>query len=136
MKHLITPMVLGASLLVAPSLALASAASMLDDAQLDAVTAGTNVHLFTGTTGQPSQTISTMAPNSGTTPDVRPGNAANAGGSAFNPNGNADTRYAGSNTGNPAGNQPHSSGIDANPKSVAQYDVAGFQQFQNHFVKK
>ena len=123
MKHVVTPIVLGASLLMAPSLALASAASMLSDAQLDAVTAGTNVHLFTGTTGQPSQTIGV------TVPDVRPGNAANSPGSAFNPNGIADTVYAGSNLGNPAGNVPHSS---LNPKSVSQYDVAGFQQSHNH----
>jgi hypothetical protein len=46
-----------------------------------------------------------------------PGHASTAPGSAFNPNGNADTRYAGT--------QPQNS---KNPKSVSQYDVAGFQQ--------
>ncbi|MDX8531938.1 adenylate cyclase [Mesorhizobium sp. VK25A] len=76
----------------------------------------TNVHTATGTTGQPSQTIGT--PQTGS---VTPGHAASAPGSAFNPDGNAGTHYA--------GNQPQSS---KNPKSVSQYDVAGFQQSHNH----
>jgi hypothetical protein len=95
---------------------------LLTDAQSDAVTAGTNVHLFPGTMarpapgpGQPSQTIGT------TFPTTTPGNAANAPGSAFNPDGNAGTHYA--------GNAPQNSN---NPKSVAQYDVAGFQQYQHN----
>ena len=71
-----------------------------------------DVHRVTGTQGQPNQTIGT--PQTGS---VTPGNASNAPGSAFNPDGNAGTRYA--------GNQPQSS---KNPKSVSQYDVAGFQQ--------
>lgn len=71
-----------------------------------------NVHTATGTTGQPSQTIGT--PQTGS---VTPGNASSAPGSAFNPNGNAGTHYAGT--------QPQNSN---NPKSVSQYDVAGFQQ--------
>ena len=74
-----------------------------------------DVHRVTGTQGQPSQTIGT--PQTGS---VTPGNASNAPGSAFNPDGNAGTRYA--------GNQPQSS---KNPKSVSQYDVAGFQQSHN-----
>jgi hypothetical protein len=113
MKHVVTLIVLGTSLLIAPS--LASAASRLNDAQLDAVSAGTNVHLFTQATGQPSQTIGVTIPN------VTPGNAVNATGSAFNPNGIAGGVYA--------GNGPQNS---SNPKSVSQYDVAGFQQFHNH----
>ena len=48
---------------------------------------------------------------------VRPGNAASAPGSAFNPTGTAGTHYA--------GEQPQNSN---NPKSVSQYDVACFQQ--------
>lgn len=95
MKHLAIP-TLGASLLMI-STGLAFAA---------------NVHLVTGTTGQPSQTIGTAQTGS-----VTPGKASSSPGSAFNPNGNADTRYAGS--------QPQNS---TNPKSVSQYDVAGFQQ--------
>ena len=114
MKHVVTPIVLGTSLLIAPSLALASTASMLNDGQLDAVSAGANVHLSTMTTGQPNQTIGV------TTPDVTPGNAANAPGSAFNPGGTAGQNYA--------GNGPHTLG---NP-NVSQYDVAGFQQGHNH----
>jgi hypothetical protein len=96
MKHLVMPLMLGASLLVT-STGLALAA---------------DVHRVTGAQGQPSQTIGT--PQTGS---VTPGNASNAPGSAFNPDGNAGTRYA--------GNQPQSS---KNPKSVSQYDVAGFQQ--------
>jgi hypothetical protein len=134
MHRLVTPIVLGSSLLITPSLALASATPRLDDAQLDALTAGTNVHLSTGMPGQPSQTIGV------TVPAVTPGNAANSPGSPFNSTtpGNAPQHYAGSNMGNPAGNQPHSSsfnGVVSNPKAVAQYDVAGFQQYQNHVVK-
>lgn len=96
MKHPITPIMLGASLLIACSgLALAG-----------------NVHSATGMKGQPSQTIGTAQTGS-----VTPGHASTAPGSAFNPNGNAGTHYAGT--------QPQNS---KNPKSVAQYDVAGFQQ--------
>jgi hypothetical protein len=96
MKHLVMPLMLGVSLLIT-STGLALAA---------------DVHRVTGSQGQPNQTIGTTQTGS-----VTPGNASNAPGSAFNPNGNADTRYAGT--------QPQNS---KNPKSVAQYDVAGFQQ--------
>ena len=71
-----------------------------------------NVHAVTGTKGQPNQTIGTAQTGS-----VTPGHAATAPGSAFNPNGNAGAHYAGT--------QPQNS---KNPKSVSQYDVAGFQQ--------
>ena len=94
MKY-VTPALAGAALLIAPGLALAR-----------------NVHLATGMKGQPSQTIG--APQTGS---VTPGHASTAPGSAFNPNGNAGTHYAGT--------QPQNS---SNPKSVSQYDVAGFQQ--------
>jgi hypothetical protein len=96
MKHLLTPMMLGVSLLIT-STGLALAA---------------NVHTATGMKGQPSQTIGT--PQTGS---VTPGHASTAPGSAFNPDGNAGTHYAGT--------QPQNS---KNPKSVSQYDVAGFQQ--------
>ena len=76
----------------------------------------TNVHNVTGMAGQPSQTIGTPETGSAT-----PGHASTAPGSAFNPNGNAGTHYA--------GEQPQNS---KNPKSVSQYDVAGFQQSHNH----
>jgi hypothetical protein len=94
-KHFVAPATLGAGLLMIPGLALAI-----------------NVHTVTGTKGQPSQTIGTAQTGS-----VTPGHASTAQGSAFNPNGNAGTHYA--------GNQPQSSN---NPKSVSQYDQAGFQQ--------
>lgn len=109
MKHVVTPIVLGTSLLIAPGLALA--ASRLNDAQLDAVSGGANVHLVTGVAGQPSQTIGTAQTGS-----VTPGAASSAPGSAFNPSGIAGTHYA--------GEQPQNS---RNLKSVSQYDVAGFQ---------
>ncbi|MBB6487109.1 adenylate cyclase [Rhizobium lusitanum] len=100
MKHLVTPTMLGLSLLIGSTgLALAG-----------------NVHTVTGTTGQPSQTIGTTQTGSAT-----PGHASTAPGSAFNPDGNAGTHYA--------GNAPQNS---TNPKSVSQYDVAGFQQSHNH----
>ncbi|TPL77679.1 adenylate cyclase [Mesorhizobium sp. B2-3-15] len=94
MKHHLIPVVLG---LLMTSAGLASAA---------------NVHSVTGTKGQPDQTIGTAQTGS-----VTPGNASTAPGSAFNPDGNAGTHYAGT--------QPQNS---KNPKSVSQYDVAGFQQ--------
>ena len=71
-----------------------------------------NVHTVTGTKGQPNQTIGTAQTGS-----VTPGHAITAPGSAFNPNGKAGTVYAGTQLQN-----------SKNPKSVAQYDVAGFQQ--------
>jgi len=58
-------------------------------------------------TGQPNQSCgSATAPNT-------PGNAASAPGSAFNPDGNAGTKYA--------GQQPQNS---RNTASVSQYDAA------------
>lgn len=65
-----------------------------------------------GSTGQPSQSCQ-AEPST-------PGHAASAPGSAFNPDGNAGTHYA--------GQQPQNS---KNPKSVAQYDVACFQVSQH-----
>jgi hypothetical protein len=62
--------------------------------------------------GQPNQSCQVTT--------VTPGNAANAPGSAFNPNGMAGTVYAGT--------QPQNS---KNAKSVSQYDVACFQQTTN-----
>ncbi len=68
----------------------------------------------TGTPGQPSQSCQVTT--------VTPGNASNAPGSAFNPNGVAGSVYAGT--------QPQNSN---NTHSVAQYDVACFQQtMHNH----
>ena len=57
-------------------------------------------------TGQPSQDCANF-------PGMTPGNSASAPGSAFNPDGNAGTHYA--------GEQPQNSG---NTASVSQYDVA------------
>jgi hypothetical protein len=56
-------------------------------------------------TGQPNQSCEDLG--------NQPGNAINAPGSPFNPNGHAGTVYA--------GEQPQNS---KNPKSVSQYDVA------------
>ncbi len=66
-----------------------------------------------GIAGQPNKSCQAV----GTTP----GHAALARGSAFNPNGIAGTKYAGT--------QPQNS---KNPKSVAQYDVACFNQSIHH----
>jgi len=66
-----------------------------------------------GTQGQPSQSCQTF-PSTAT-----PGKAADNSGSAFNSIGKAPSVYAGA--------QPQNS---VNPHSVAQYDVACFQQFQ------
>ena len=63
-------------------------------------------------TGQPSQSCQAQ-PSS-------PGNASSAPGSAFNPDGTAGTKYAGT--------QPQNSN---NPNSVSQYDVACFQVSQH-----
>src|SRR2546423_2820683 len=62
-----------------------------------------------GTTGQPNQSCEASP--------VTPGNATNAPGSAFNPNGQAGTVYS--------GQQPPNS---RNPPSVSQYDAACFPQ--------
>jgi len=72
-------------------------------------TAPTNQKATSAThpTGQPNQTCGSP------TALETPGHAASAPGSAFNPNGNAGTHYAGT--------QPQNS---KNPTSVAQYDVA------------
>jgi hypothetical protein len=64
-------------------------------------------------TGQPNQSCEDQP--------TRPGKAASAQGSAFNPDGIAGTHYA--------GEQPQNS---KNPKSVSQYDVACFQVSFNH----
>ena len=66
----------------------------------------------TGNTGQPNQSCEDVG--------VTPGNAVNAPGSAFNPNGVAPSVYAGT--------QPQNSN---NPNSVSQYDVACFQVSQH-----
>ena len=58
--------------------------------------------------GQPNQSCEEQP--------TRPGQAVDARGSAFNPDGIAGTKYA--------GEQPQNS---KNPKSVSQYDVACFQ---------
>ena len=71
-----------------------------------------NVHAVTGMKGQPDQTIGTAQTGS-----VTPGHASTAPGSAFNPDGKAGMVYAGTQSQN-----------SKNPKSVSQYDVAGFQQ--------
>lgn len=96
MRNLLAPQMLAISLLLTPTgLAFAD-----------------NVHTVTGTKGQPNQTI-----GSAQTGSVTPGRSSTAPGSAFNPDGNAGTHYAGT--------QPQNS---KNPKSVSQYDQAGFQQ--------
>jgi hypothetical protein len=74
---------------------------------------GTALAASTGTPGQPNQSCEEQP--------MTPGNAANAPGSAFSPNGTAGTVYA--------GEQPQNSN---NPASVSQYDVACLQVSQQH----
>ncbi len=77
--------------------------------------AGTALAASTGNAGQPNQSCgSDTAPNT-------PGNAMSSPGSAFNPNGQAPSVYA--------GQQPQNSN---NPMAVSQYDVACFQVSQPH----
>ena len=63
-------------------------------------------------TGQPSQSCEEQPST--------PGNSSSAPGSAFNPDGNAGTHYA--------GEQPQNSN---NPNSVSQYDVACYHVSQH-----
>ncbi|WP_199500177.1 adenylate cyclase [Methylovirgula sp. 4M-Z18] len=83
MKHPITPMMLGVSLLITST----------------GLVFALDVHTITGTKGQPSQTIGTTQTGS-----VTPGHASASPGSPFNPSGNAGTHYAGNapqNSNNP-----------------------------------
>jgi hypothetical protein len=71
-------------------------------------------HLNSGNAnGQPGQSCEDIVAAGGSTP----GNSASASGSAFNPDGNAGTQYA--------GNQPQNA---RNTASVSQYDVACSKQ--------
>jgi hypothetical protein len=68
-----------------------------------------------GTQGQPNESCGSS------NAQFTPGNSVSASGSAFNPDGQAGSVYA--------GQQPQNS---TNPNSVAQYDVACFQVSQPH----
>ena len=88
--------------------------------QAAATALGTATLVLTGVgaasaTGNPSPTGHGQPNQSCEDSTTRPGNAASAPGSAFNPNGQAGSVYA--------GEQPQNSN---NPKSVSQYDVACF----------
>ena len=93
----------------APSPSSSSAKSQSTQPSQNTTTAssqsGTTTMRGPSKTGQPNQNCETL----GNTP----GNAASAPGSAFNPDGNAGTKYA--------GQQPQNS---RNTASVSQYDVA------------
>ena len=94
--------------MVKRSLISLAAAGALALAGATAVFADTNQ----SGTGQPNQSCQAQPST--------PGNSASAPGSAFNPNGQAGTVYA--------GQQPQNS---RNSHSVAQYDVACFQVSQH-----
>lgn len=89
----------------------ASGARMAHQHSVQTTTLAQPATLGPSRTGQPNQSCgSATAPNT-------PGNAAQAPGSAFNPNGQAGSVYA--------GEQPQNS---RNTASVSQYDVACFHQ--------
>ena len=72
--------------------------------------------------GQPGAPGTTCGSSDATS---TPGNAVNASGSVFNPNGQAGTVYA--------GNPGTASAANANsPTAVSQYDIACFQNSQPH----
>ena len=109
MKHLITPMVLSVSLLVA-----STGVALAVDVHNTAVGG-------TGVQGPPDQTI-----GSAQTGSVTPGNtnsAAKSKGSPFGSTAFSATRYAGAQPQNTKTNGPAGTHVVA-----AQYDVAGFQQ--------
>ena len=109
MKHLITPMMLSASLLVA-----STSVALAVDVHNTAVGG-------TGVQGPPDQTI-----GSAQTGSVTPGNtnsAAKSKGSPFGSTAFSATRYAGAQPQNTKMNGP-----DGTHLVAAQYDVAGFQQ--------
>jgi hypothetical protein len=84
-----------------------------------AFTPATTVALVNPTTGQPGAPTNTCGPSNPATP----GNAANAKGSAFNPNGQAGLVYAG----NP---NTASSANSNSTATVSQYDAACVQLSQ------
>jgi len=78
-----------------------------------------------GTQGQPGQSCQNPATS------TKPGNAVNAQGSPFNPNGVSGGVYAnGPGTGGPG--TATGTGHITNPTAVSQYDVACFQNSQPH----
>jgi hypothetical protein len=113
-KQLITGLAAGLLLALAAGTCAAGPHGAAHPPQTTGKAVGTSPTTVTDTTvrgpsrtGQPGQSCgSTSAPNT-------PGNAAQAPGSAFNPDGNAGTHYAGQQTQN-----------SRNTASVAQYDSA------------
>jgi hypothetical protein len=90
-----------------PSAVMPHAATAPPSLGANAMTSGKSTMHTPVAKGQPNQSC-----GSASAPET-PGHAASAPGSAFNPDGNAGTHYA--------GQQPQNS---RNPASVAQYDVA------------
>lgn len=116
MRHISTLAVIGTVLFITGTAASAGPGGVKAGPHLGAPIA-TPTHTSTSAlptpshSGQPNQSCgSAAAPNT-------PGNSASAPGSAFNPNGQAGTVYA--------GQQPQNS---RNPMSVSQYDVACAKQ--------
>ncbi len=82
---------------------------------LSLIVTGSALAASTGNQGQPNQSCGSS------TAQMTPGQSFSAPGSAFNPNGQAGSVYA--------GQQPQNSN---NPNSVSQYDVACYQVSQPH----
>lgn len=103
------------TLLAAGAIALAPAAVLADPGSPNGQATGWD-HLngpAPGSTGQPGASCEVT--------DTRPGNAQFAPGSAFNPEGNSGSHYA--------GEQPQN---QRNNSSVSQYDVACLNQTLHH----
>ncbi len=118
MRRAILNAAMGAVLLAAPAAVLAagghggmggSSMGVATHTGLSPTTTTPNTVRGPSKTGQPMQSCQSGA----NYPANTPGNSFNAAGSAFNPNGVADAKYAGT--------QPQNSG---NTASVSQYDVA------------
>lgn len=115
-----TRIILASSLLALAAAASAAPGRGTATHQPATATPGTHPTTTTASTVRgPSRTGQPMASCGSATAPNTPGNAASAPGSAFNPDGNAGTKYA--------GEQPQNSG---NTASVSQYDAACLHQ--NH----
>lgn len=113
-----TRIIIASALLALSAAAVAAPGRGMATHQPAAATPGTHPTTTTASTVRgPSRTGQPMASCGSASAPNTPGNAASAPGSAFNPDGNAGTKYA--------GQQPQNS---RNTASVSQYDAACLHQ--------